>query len=326
MVTGKGDEARALLARAGGAHPDVRVVVLTARSYLCWKPIEPDNAMKVLKPYLAANPHDAEALLEWAHALRESHDYANATRTYDRIIKTSPKELRAYYGKVDVALSEKKFKEAEAAAKAAVAVDANQPESFYYLGRVQERRTDKAGAREAAAAHFLHAVDLAGTNTRYYGPLLFAQMMYEAGDFRTTLDRLRKLAPGDASVAFGEGLELDSQGKLPEAIAKFQGAIAVDPSHTFAHFALGTELTGHSLASMFRNVSSRKLLHFAPMNPSGAYTEYATVRLQDPTFPYMSVIDDYQGRAQSEGNDVPPELKDQQKAWQKYWLLLQLRN
>jgi len=329
MVTGKGEEARALLAKAGGAQPDVRLVVLTARSYLCWRPTDADAAKRVLKSFLdqPANRNNAEALLEWAHMLRESHDYRNALATYDRIIRITPRELRAYYGKVDVALAQEKFKDAEVAARAALDIDASQPESHFYMGKVQERRTDKPGARQTSVSYFQRAAELAGANTRYYGPLLFAQMMYAAGDYAGTLARLKKTAPGDASVAFGEGLLLDSQGKLPEAIAKFQGAIAVDPAHTYAHFALGTLWTGHSLTSIFRGTSSRSDRRAAIANPTGTYTEYATVRLQDPTFPYMSVIDDFSGRMQaSESPGMSPELQEQQKAWQKYWLLLQLRH
>ena len=59
----------------------------------------------------------------------------------------------------------------------------------------------------------------------------------------------------------------------------------------------------------------------------GAFQEYATVRLQDPTFPFMFVIDDYQSRMQGfQPQTITPELEQQQKAWAKYWLNLQLRH
>ena len=182
--------------------------------------------------------------------------------------------------------------------------------------------------KETAVSHYRRAVELAGADTRFYAPLMFAQMMYGAGDFKETLDRLRQVAPGDATVAFGEGLILDSQAKLPEAAAKFQGALSIDPGHTFAHFALGTLYTGHSLSRVFLGSGRHRDLKRASVsNPQGAFQEYATVRLSDPTFPFMFVIDDYQSRCQAyQPEQMTPELVEQQKAWQKYWLNLQLRH
>lgn len=330
MVRGKGEEARALLAQVGQGKSDPRLVILTARTYLTWAPTSPDDAMNVLKPFLKANPKHPEALLEWARTLREARNYPDAVKTFDMVLRLNPRELRAHYGKIDTFMAQKKFKEAEAAALAAVAVDEKRAESHYYLGKVFERRDDVAGARETAVAEFKRAVDVAGSDTRFHAPLMFAQMMYGAGDFRETIANLRKLAPGDAAVAFGEGLILDSQGKLPEAVAKLQGALSIDPGLTFAHFALGTLYTGHSLSRVFLGAGRDGLRHqprASISNPAGAFQEYATVRLQDPTFPFMFVIDDYQSRMQNyESQGMSPQLVEQQKAWQKYWLMLQLRH
>jgi len=116
--------------------------------------------------------------------------------------------------------------------------------------------------------------------------------------------------------------------KLPEAAAKFQGALAIDPAHTFAHFALGTLYTGHSLSRVFLGSGRRRDQRRASvMNPQAALQEYATVRLLDPTFPFMHIIDDYQSRMQSyQPETMPPDMEQQQKAWKKYWLNLQLRH
>lgn len=328
MVRGKGEEARALLAQVGAGKADPRLIVLAARSYLTWPPTSPDEAMQVLKPFLLKAPRHPDGLLEWARALRESREYPGAVKTYDILLRYYPKDLRAHYGKIDTFMAQRKFKEAEAAARAALVLDDKRAETSYYLGRVFERRDDVPGPKETAVSHYRRAVDLGGGETRYFAPLMFAQMMYGAGDYKETLDRLRKVAPGDASVAFGEGLILDSEAKLPEAVAKFQGALAIDPGHTFAHFALGTLYTGHSLSRVFLGSGRHRDERRASVaNPQGAFQEYATVRLQDPTFPFMFVIDDYQSRMQNyQPQRMTPELVEQQKAWQKYWLNLQLRH
>lgn len=328
MVRGRGDEARALLAQVGKGKADARLTILAARSYLTAPPTSADDAMAILKPFLKTNPRHTEALLEWARALRENRAYPDAVKTYDLVLRYAPRELRAHHGKVDTLLAQKKFKDAEAAAKAAIAVDPKSAECEFYLGKVYERRDDVPNPKETAVTHYRRAVDMAGPQTRYYAPLMFAQMMYGAGDFRETLDRLRGVAPGDASVAFGEGLILDSQAKLPEAVAKFQGALAIDPGHTFAHFALGTLYTGHSLSRVFLGSGRHRNEKRASVaNPAGAFQEYATVRLQDATFPFMYMIDDYQSRMSAfEPATMTPDVLEQQKAWQKYWLNLQLRH
>ena len=333
MVRGRSDEARALLKQVGAGHVDARLTILTARTYLTYPPTSAEDAMAVLRPFLKANPKHIEGLLEWARALREGHQYPDAVKTYDILIRLNPKDLRphdmrAHYGKIDTLMVEKKWKPAEDAARAALAIDDKNPESQYYLGRVFERRDDVKNPKETAVAQFKKAVELSGADTRFVAPLIFAQMMYGAGDFKETLDNLRRRAPGDATVAFGEGMVLDSEGKLPEAVAKFQGALAVDPSLTFAHFALGTLYTGHSLSRVFLGSGRNRSEARASVSNAGqAFTEYATVRLQDPTFPFMFVIDDYQSRMQSfQPQAITPELIEQQKAWQKYWLMLQLRH
>lgn len=328
MVRGKGEEARRLLAQVSGGRLDARMTILTARTYLTYPPTSGDDAMQVLKPFLKTNPTHVEGLLEWARALRENRDYASAGKTFDILLRHYPKELRAHYGKIDTLIVQKKFKDADKAARAAIAVDEKRAESWYYLGKVFERRDDVPGAKETAVTHYRHAVELAGPDTRFFAPLMFAQLMYGAGDYHETLDRLRTLAPGDASVAFGEGLILDTQAKLPEAVAKFQGALSIDPAHTFAHFALGTLYTGHSLSRVFLGSGRhRDAQRSSIANAGGAFQEYATVRLQDPTFPFMFVIDDYQSRMQGfQPQTITPELEQQQKAWAKYWLNLQLRH
>lgn len=328
MVRGKGEEARQLLNQVSGGKLDARMTILTARTYLTYPPTSPDDAMKVLQPFLKANKNHIEGMLEWARALRENRNQAAAAQTYDILIRHYPQDLRAHYGKIDTLLAQRKFKDADAAARAALKVDEKKPESHYYLGKVYERRDDVPGPKETAVSHYKRAVELAGNDLKYYAPLMFAQLMYGAGDYKETLDRLRAVAPGDASVAFGEGLILDTQGKLPEAVAKFQGALAIDPGHTFAHFALGTLYTGHSLSRVFLGSGRhRSESRSSIASAGGAFREYATVRLQDPTFPFMYIIDDYQSRMQAyQPEGLPPDFEQQQKAWQKYWLNLQLRH
>jgi tetratricopeptide (TPR) repeat protein len=327
MVTGKGEEARALLATV---KSDPRAVILTARSYLTFPPTAPDEAMKVLKEFLKTNKGHTEGMLEWARALREGRDHANALKTYDLLLKGNPKELRALHGKVDCYLVQLKFADAEKAARAALAIDDKKAESHYYLGKVFERRDDVPSAKAYAVGSFQKAVELAGNDTRYYGPLLFAQCMYGAGGVRDTLEKLKRTAPGDASVAFAEGLLLDGEERLREALAKFQGAVSVDYGHTFAHFALGTLYSGRSLTALFTGYRriGRKPPSFAGFgSPALANQEFAVVRFQDPSFPFMAMMDAYQGSLQDNAPAPPtPEQAAQDKAWNNYWLLLQMRH
>lgn len=331
IVTGKGADARALLEKLPGAKTDPRVVILIARSHLCYPPTEPDAAMKVLKTFLKGNPKSVEGLLEWARTLREVRDYPNAIKTYDILLRGNPKELRAYQGKVDTYLAMAKYKEADAAARAALAQDEKKPDSHAMLAKVFERRGDVAGARISAVTEYEKAVELSGSDTRWYGPLIFAQQLYGAGGVRDTVEALKRIAPGDASVAFGEGLLLDGEDRMREALAKYQGAVAVDHGHTYAHFALGVVYSGRTVSGLFtgKRLIGRKPPSFAGFaNHPLANQEFAVVRFQDPTFPYMSLIDAYQAISQPVEPAPPPtaEQAAQDKAWNNYWLLLQLRH
>jgi tetratricopeptide (TPR) repeat protein len=330
IVSGKGAEARALLEKLPGAKTDSRIVVRIARSYLCFPPTEPDEAMKILKAFLKANPKSVEGLLEWARTLREVRDYPNAIKTYDIVLKSNPKDFLALYGKVETYLAMAKFKEADETAQAALALDEKRPESHYMLAKVHERRNDVPGTKINAVAGYEKAVELSGSDTRYYGPLLFAQTIYGAGGVRDTLEKLKRVAPGDANVAFGEGLLLDGEDRMKEALAKYQGAVAVDYGHTFAHFALGVLYSGRTMTGLFagKRLIGRKPPSFAGFaNPMHANQEFAVVRFQDPTFPYMSLIDAYQSISQPvEPAQPTPEQAAQDKAWNNYWLLLQLRH
>lgn len=331
IVSGKGADARAVLEKLPGAKNDPRVVILIARSYMCYPPTEPDEAMKVLKTFLKTNPKSVEGLLEWARTLREVRDHANAILTYDRVLRGNPKELRALYGKVETYLAMTKYKDADQAAQAALALDEKNADSHAMLAKVFERRNDLAGARISAVAEYEKAVELSGSDTKYHGALMFAQVLYGAGGVRDTVENLKRISPGDASVAFGEGLVLDGEDRMREALAKYQGAVAVDFRHTYAHFALGVVYSGRTLTGLFagKRLIGRKPPSFAGFaNHALANQEFAIVRFQDPTFPYMSLIDAYQAISQPVEPAPPPtaEQDAQDKAWNNYWLLLQLRH
>jgi tetratricopeptide (TPR) repeat protein len=332
MMSGRTEEARTVLTDLMKKATDPHLTVLLARSYLAFPPTEPDEAIKILKVLLKANPKYVEGLMEWAAALIQSHDLDNALKTYDRVLYSNKREFAAIFGKVDILLRQKKFKEAEKLAQGALEMDAHRPDSHYWLGQVFDRRVDQAGGAARAAYHYQNAVELDKQGTRYYAPLLLVQILRNVGGYDRTLRDLKARAPGDASVAFAEGLLLDEDDSIGEAQAKFQGAVSVDYRLTWAHFALGLSYGGTSISRIMRRgvhlMARSKPKMKVEIDSRRCQQEFVVVRFQDPNFPMMHIVEQFLTGAQTEQAEVEmnEKIEQQQKAWQNYYQLLQQHN
>jgi tetratricopeptide (TPR) repeat protein len=330
MEVGKGDDSRAILSEVLKKKDDARVRVLLARSYICFPPTDADQAMKILKPVVKSHPQYMEGLLEWARALRENHDYENALKSYDWVRQRFPKEPAGFYGKIEVYLIQKKFPEAEKAAQDAIQLDPKRAESYYYLGKVEDRRTDKPFGHSRAAAAYRQAIELS-QDTRYYAALLFTEAIYLGAGYLETLTLLKQRFPQDAVVAFGEGLVADRTGRLAEALAKFQGATSVNWGLTFAHFGAGVLLSGQTVTTIVSSTpfpSGRLQAARPPVEPARALQEYAIVKFQDPTFPLMSIVDDCLAKDQEVALPQEPTAEQQanRKAFTNYIQLIRSRH
>jgi tetratricopeptide (TPR) repeat protein len=330
MMSGRPDDARALLDAVIQERADARLIVLKARSYLCFPPTDGDAAMKLLKGLLKADPANVEGLLEWARALRENHDELNAIKTYDRILARNPKEFRARYGKIDTLLVDKKFKEAAEEAEATLKLNSDLPESLYYVGKVAERRTDIRGSYQTAISYYRRAVERSGSDTRFHPVLIFAYVIYNTPGATELLADLKAKAPGDAAVAFADGLDLEQRQLFGEALAKYRGAIAASASLTWAHFTAGMILAGTSISEKLRRPHLPRNKNFVPIavprDRGQALAEFAMVRFLDPSFPLMNIIDELSTKLQYEDDSISQflqEKQEQMKKWHSYHHLLQ---
>jgi tetratricopeptide (TPR) repeat protein len=330
MLSGRTEDARVLLDTVIQERADPRLIVLKARSYLCFPPTDGESAMKLLKALLKADPSNVEGLLEWARALRENHDEINAIKTYDRIIGRNPQEYRARYGKIDTFLVMRKFKEADQEAQATLKLNSKSPEALYYAGKVAERRTDIRYGAQTAIGYYRQAVAASANDTRFYAVLFFAYVVYNVPGATELLAELKARAPGDAAVAFADGLELEQRQLYGEALAKYRGAIAANANLTWAHFAAGMILGGKSISEKMRRARLPMGKNYVPIpiprDRGGALSEFAMVRFLDPTFPLMHIVDELTSRLQYEDESMSQFLKDkeeQMKKWNSYQERLQ---
>jgi tetratricopeptide (TPR) repeat protein len=126
--------------------------------YLYWKSQQYDHAREEFERELANDPNHAQALaylgdIEW----KNNHPDA-AIPFLQRAIR-GKKDLRIAYVDLGAIYSQKKqYKEAQAALAQAVALDPNQPDAHYQLGRLyQAQGNSAAAARELSKVRELHA-------------------------------------------------------------------------------------------------------------------------------------------------------------------------
>jgi Flp pilus assembly protein TadD len=170
-----------------------------------------------------------------------------AGATGDPAVAARTAELRKAFDE-GVALSrEGKYDDSVAAFNRAVALNPKCQDCFYNIGFAYAQKKDYAQAEE----NYKKAIEVKPDYTEAYNGLANiynAQRKFDlAAEASAKASQLSAAAPGalqggNADALYNEGVILWNGGKIPDAKAKFQAAIAANANHAESHYQLGMAL------------------------------------------------------------------------------------
>jgi tetratricopeptide (TPR) repeat protein len=165
----------------------------------------------------------------------------------DPAVAAKTAELRKAFDE-GVALSrEGKYDDSVAAFNRAIALNPKCPDCFYNIGFAYAQKKDYAQSEE----NYKKALEVKPDYAEAYNGLANiynAQRKFDlAADASAKASQLSAAAPGalqggNADSLYNEGVILWNGGKIPDAKAKFQAAIAANPNHAESHYQLGMAL------------------------------------------------------------------------------------
>jgi Flp pilus assembly protein TadD len=165
----------------------------------------------------------------------------------DPAVAAKTAELRKAFDE-GVALSrEGKYDDSVAAFNRAIALNPKCPDCFYNIGFAYAQKKDFAQSEE----NYKKALEVKPDYAEAYNGLANiynAQRKFDlAADASSKASQLSAAAPGalqggNADSLYNEGVILWNGGKIPDAKAKFQAAIAANPNHAESHYQLGMAL------------------------------------------------------------------------------------
>jgi tetratricopeptide (TPR) repeat protein len=165
----------------------------------------------------------------------------------DPAVAAKTAELRKAFDE-GVALSrEGKYDDSVAAFNRAIALNPKCPDCFYNIGFAYAQKKDFAQSEE----NYKKALEVKPDYAEAYNGLANiynAQRKFDlAADASAKASQLSAAAPGalqggNADSLYNEGVILWNGGKIPDAKAKFQAAIAANPNHAESHYQLGMAL------------------------------------------------------------------------------------
>jgi tetratricopeptide (TPR) repeat protein len=165
----------------------------------------------------------------------------------DPAVAAKTAELRKAFDE-GVALSrEGKYDDSVAAFNRAVALNPKCPDCFYNIGFAYAQKKDYAQSEE----NYKKALEVKPDYAEAYNGLANiynAQRKFDlAAEASSKASQLSAAAPGalqggNADALYNEGVILWNGGKIPDAKAKFQAAIAANPNHAESHYQLGMAL------------------------------------------------------------------------------------
>lgn len=198
-----------------------------------------DEAAEQYKKILERYPDDAGARARLASLVRESGDAERALELAREALLRDPKNLTAMKVQLRVYLDKGDLQLARLVALRASALDANDPELSFALGQILE----KEGEPLAAQAQYKRTLTLRDD----YGPARgkLVEMAVGSRNWPIAERELRKLLesrPRDADLHYSLGVVVRAQGKLDEALASYEKALALDPEKVAPIFATGVIL------------------------------------------------------------------------------------
>jgi tetratricopeptide (TPR) repeat protein len=170
-----------------------------------------------------------------------------AGATGDPAVAAKTAELRKAFDEGVAMSREGKYDDSVAAFNRAVAINPKCQDCFYNIGFAYAQKKDYAQAEE----NYKKAIEVKPDYTEAYNGLANiynAQRKFDlAAEASAKASQLSAAAPGalqggNADALYNEGVILWNGGKIPDAKAKFQAAIAANANHAESHYQLGMAL------------------------------------------------------------------------------------
>ena len=192
----------------------------------------------------------------------------------DPAVAAKAAELRKAFDE-GVALSrEGKFDDSVAAFNKAIALNPKCQDCFYNIGFAYAQKKDYAQAEE----NYKKALEVKPDYAEAYNGLANiynAQRKFDqAAEASAKASQLSAAAPGalqggNADALYNEGVILWNGGKIPDAKAKFQAAIAANANHAESHYQLGMALVNEGKLAE-AGAEFNTYLKLAPEGPNAA--------------------------------------------------------
>lgn len=218
-------EAIRLLDGAARHHPtSAEVLAEYGAVYLAAE--EPRRALAYFEKAAAVEPNSNAVALGRAGVDLLERDYRNAEARVRRHLAYNPRSARAFDLLARVMLENNNTREAAVAAEQALRLDPFDTDGLYALAFA--RATERKPKEARALAERVIALDPLNAGAR--------RLLSQYLDGRSGLDQ--KVRPA-AREQYERGLELKQEGRLSEALAKFEGALAAHPRYYRALVAMG---------------------------------------------------------------------------------------
>lgn len=202
-----------------------------------------EEAVRLIRELLVEEPGDATAIAVMALCLMELHRGAEAIATAERAVRVDPFIPYVHWVHGLVLADAGKLDDAEAAAREAMKLDAEDPDHHTLLAQVAMRRGDWAlalGHAERAAAivpDHQGARNLRALSLRQLGRTQEAELLFrEAAEAN----------PLDPFAAAGKGWSALGSGDTEEANAAFRDALLFDPTSQWARAGMLATLKARS--------------------------------------------------------------------------------
>ncbi|MDP3859611.1 MAG: cellulose synthase subunit BcsC-related outer membrane protein [Stagnimonas sp.] len=141
------------LLRQGGLDPqqsvdlaNLRIAYRLRQADLVREEGDLARAYEYLQPLLRVNPNDPRLMMALARLYNDSRDYEKAYGIYQKVLAQNDKEIDAYKGAVNAALSLARWDEADALLERAFVIEPNNPRLYALAGRSARGRGDDGRA------------------------------------------------------------------------------------------------------------------------------------------------------------------------------------
>jgi Flp pilus assembly protein TadD len=198
-----------------------------------------DEGLDLLARMVHEKPDNPYLHFQQALVLSERRKYEEAEAGFRKAIALKPDLAEAYYNLDNALLDQRKNAEAEDMYRRAIALIPENPSAYYNLGITLRLQGKPAEAETAYRKVIEFKPDDAGA---YYdlGSLLNDQEKFV--DAETAFRKAIVLKPDSAPAHNNLGAALGRQGKYAEEEAAYRKAIALKPDYAFAYYNLGVTL------------------------------------------------------------------------------------